>query len=354
MHQRAAAELSALTLSPHVVVWESTRACDFACRHCRADAIPYRLPGELSTDEARGIIDQLADNSVRLFVISGGDALKRDDIFELIGYASARLRTALSPSGSKIDSSAAENIRKAGASIVSISVDGPQPVHDEFRGVNGAFSIASGAIASLQSAGVPVQINSTLSVYNINRLTELKETVLSMKPDFWDLFMIVPTGRATAEMALTQEQANTAMRTVAAWRAEGLQVRMTCAPYLIRIMSENGAKLQKPDETGRKSVNGARGCMAGNGYSFISYDGTVYPCGFLPLPAGSIRKSSFAEIYNGKLFSELRDSSLLGGKCGICNFRTVCGGCRARAYASTGDWMAEDSLCDYSVRGGGA
>ncbi len=342
-----------MVLSPRVVVWESTKACDFACRHCRANAIPVRLPGELSTGEACGMIDQLADNWVKLLVISGGDALKRDDIFELIEYASKRLRTALSPSGSRIDGVVARNIRDAGASAVSISVDGPPAVHNEFRGVDGAFSIASEAVASLHDAGLSVQINSTLSSYNINLLQELRQTVLSMKPDFWDLFMIVPTGRATSAMALTQEQANLAMKTAAAWRTEGLQVRMTCAPYLVRIMSDSGVKLLKPDEMGRKSINGARGCMAGNGYSFISYDGTVYPCGFLPLPAGSIRKSSFAEIYNGKLFSGLRDSSLLGGKCGICNFRTVCGGCRARAYAENGDWMAEDPLCDYSVNGTG-
>ncbi len=343
-----------MTLSPHVVVWESTKACDFACRHCRADAIPHRLPGELSTEEVRGMIDQLAGMDVKLFVISGGDALKRDDIFELIEYGSSRLRTALSPSGSRIDSTVAESIRKAGAAVVSISVDGPQPVHDEFRGVNGAFSIATKAVASLHGAGVPVQINSTLSVYNINVLSELKETVLALEPAYWDLFMIVPTGRATAAMSLTQEQANTAMKVAAAWRAEGIQVRMTCAPYLIRIMSDRGAKPQKPDEKGRKSLNGARGCMAGNGYSFISYNGTVYPCGFLPLRAGSIRESSFAEIYGGTLFSGLRNSSLLGGKCGICNFRTVCGGCRARAYANSRDWMAEDPLCDYTVPRTGA
>ncbi len=339
-----------MILSPHVVVWESTKACDFACRHCRADAIPHRLPGELSTEEAMGLIDQLAENDVKLFVISGGDALKRNDIFKLIEYSASRLRTALSPSGSRIDRAVAESIRSAGASAVSISVDGPQHVHDEFRGVDGAFSIASAAVYALHEAGVPVQINSTLSSYNINLLTELKETVLPLRPGFWDLFMIVPTGRATAAMALTQEQANAAMKAAVAWRAEGLQVRMTCAPYLIRVMSDAGVKPQKPDEKGRKSVNGARGCMAGNGYSFISYDGTVYPCGFLPMRAGSIRKNSFADIYGGGLFAGLRDSSLLGGKCGICNFRTVCGGCRARAYAYTGDLMAEDPLCDYNVQ----
>jgi len=336
-------------VAPHVVVLESTKACDLACKHCRAVALPHRLPGELETWEIKRLIDDLASSGVKLFVVSGGDALKREDIFEILSYSSPRITTALSPSGSRIDVSVAQEIKNSGVSIVSISVDGPEEIHDEFRGVRGAFKMASKAISSLQEVGVPVQINTTVSKYNVNRLEEVREAVMSFNPRYWDIFMLIPTGRATREMMISPYEGDMVMRTVAKWRLEGLNVRMTCAPYLVRVMNEMGIRPVPPDNTyGRRSIQGARGCMAGNGYAFVAYDGTVYPCGFLPIPTGNVRHRKFSEIYDSSpVFRALRDPGKLGGKCGICEFRTVCGGCRARAFSITEDFLAEDPFCSY-------
>ncbi|QKR00312.1 radical SAM protein [Metallosphaera tengchongensis] len=336
-------------VAPYVVVLESTKACDLACKHCRAKAIPNRLPGELSTEEVKRLVDDLSESGVKLFVISGGDALKRDDLFEILRYSSKRITTALSPSGSRIDLGVAKKIMESGVSMVSISIDGPEHIHDEFRGVRGAFKMAKDAVKALKSAGIPVQINSTISKYNVNELELLKETVLGMEPVYWDIFMLIPTGRATKEMMVSPEEGERVMRTVARWRTQGINVRMTCAPYLVRVVNEMGVRPVAPDRNyGRRSVQGARGCMAGNGYAFVAYDGTVYPCGFLPTPVGNIRYKKFSEIYeNSLLFKSLRDPSKLQGKCGLCEYKTVCGGCRARAFSITEDVMAEDPFCTY-------
>ncbi|BBD72247.1 radical SAM protein [Sulfodiicoccus acidiphilus] len=337
-------------VSPSAVVWESTKACDFACRHCRALAIPQRLPNELRTEEVLSLVDDIALMGVKLFVVSGGDALKRDDLFEVLSYSSKKLRTAVSPSGSRLTYDVAKKFREAGVSAVSVSVDGPEEVHDYFRGVPGAFQLARKAVEAVREAGVPLQVNSTISRYNVRYLRELKETVLSMHPQTWDVFMLVPVGRATPGMAISPKEAEEVMGTVLRWRMkEGINVRMTCAPYLVRLANEQGVRPIPPDlRYGRRSVEGARGCMAGNGYAFVGYDGTVYPCGFLPVPAGNVRDRKFSEIYReSPLFAVLREPSNLRGKCGVCEYRTVCGGCRARAYAATGDYLEEDPLCLY-------
>ncbi|MCG3109946.1 Coenzyme PQQ synthesis protein E [Metallosphaera sp. J1] len=340
-------------VAPYVVVLESTKACDLACKHCRARAIPNRLPGELTTEEVKSLVDDLSSSGVKLFVISGGDALKRDDIFDILSYSSRRITTALSPSGSRIDVEVAKRIRDTGVSMVSISVDGPEEIHDEFRGVKGAFRMAKNAVESLHQAGIPVQINSTISRYNVDRLHELRRTVESLNPVYWDVFMLIPTGRATREMMISPAQAEEVMRTITKWRMEGLNVRMTCAPYLVRVMNEMGVVRPLPPDKnyGRRSVNGARGCMAGNGYAFVAYDGTVYPCGFLPTPAGNVRFRKFSEIYeDSPVFKMLREPSKLGGKCGVCEYRSVCGGCRARAFSLTENFMDEDPFCTYVPR----
>jgi len=335
-------------LAPYVVVWESTKACDFACKHCRAKAIPNRLPEELTKEEVFSLIDDLSSLGVKLFVISGGDALKRDDIFEIVEYASKRITTAISPSGSRIDLQVAKRLKESGVAIASISVDGPEEVHDEFRGVKGAFAIAKKAIESLQQAGIPVQVNTTISKYNVGRLEDVKRTVLSFHPVSWDVFVLIPTGRATRDMMISPEENEVVMRTVYKWRhEEGINVRMTCNPYYVRVSNELGSRALPPDRKyGRRSVEGARACMAGNGYAFIAYDGTVYPCGFLPVPAGNVRVKRFSEIYNDSpVFKALRGQ--LKGKCGVCEYATVCGGCRARAYSLTGDFLSEDPFCTY-------
>lgn len=339
--------------TPYLVIWESTKACDFICKHCRAISIKERLQDELSTEEVFKLIEEISDWGVKLFIISGGDPLKRDDIFDILEYSSKKISTAISPSGSNIDYEIAKKIKDSGVSIASISVDGPEKIHDEFRGFTGAFKLAKKAIESFNSVGLPLQINTTISKYNIGFLEEVKETVLSFKPKNWDIFMLIPTGRATKDMMINSEEGEYVMRKVIEWRfKEGINVRMTCSPYLVRLINQEGyAKPKAPDHTGRKSIEGARGCMAGNGFIFVSYNGLVYPCGFLPIPAGSIRDKPLKEIYNSSaILSSLRDVNKLKGKCGLCEYRSVCGGCRARAFSITGEIFEEDVFCNYNPK----
>ncbi|MBX8632146.1 MAG: radical SAM protein [Candidatus Thermoplasmatota archaeon] len=331
--------------SPYVVVWESTKACDFSCRHCRAEAQTNRSPLELTTEEARRLADDVAASGARLFVISGGDPLKRDDIFEILKYSAGRIATAFSPSGAYVDRECALKIADAGIRNVSISLDGPMEIHDAFRGIRGSYARAVSAINNLRDAGLSVQINTTVSAFNYSSLHSFMETVLSLSPSVWDIFMLVPTGRATAEMMIEPEQAEELMHQVAEWRSQGISVRMTCAPYLVRVQNEMGNRPLRPDSYGRKSMNGARGCMAGNGYVFIASDGSVRPCGYLPVVIGNVRFSSLIDIYRSERMSVFRDPALLGGKCGACEYRTVCGGCRARAYSSAGNALSQDSFC---------
>jgi radical SAM protein with 4Fe4S-binding SPASM domain len=337
--------------SPFVVVWESTKACDYACRHCRANAIRYRSANELTTSEAMRLIEDISDSGAKLFVISGGDPMKRDDIFDLLAFSSSHIRTAFSPSGARINAENARRIKEAGIDTVSISLDGTEKVHDSFRGFEGSYKTSVSSIGYLKEADIGVQINTTVSRFNIGILNEIKDTVLSMHVSMWDIFMLVPTGRAGVEMMISPGEAETVMQTVAQWRMDGISVRMTCAPYLVRVMNDFGLPPVKPDSFGRKSFNGARGCMAGNGYVFIGSDGSVMPCGYLPVPMGNVKSEKLLDIYRSYNMAKFRKPSDLLGKCGICEYRTVCGGCRARSFSISGDAFAEDPFCTYRPKG---
>ncbi len=330
---------------PSVVVWESTKACDFNCKHCRAVSIKERLPDELTAEEVESrVIDHLHG----MFVISGGDALKRDDILDIARYASSRVITAISPSGSRITKDIAQSIKDAGVKAVSISIDGPESVHDSFRGVRGAFRIASDAARNLKEVGLHLQINTTISKYNIDHLDELRETVSSFDPDTWDIFVLIPTGRATRSMEILPIQNEMLMIKVREWRNQGMNVRMTCNPYFVRFNSIRGDPLPGYDPAkGRGSSHGARGCMASNGFLFISYNGDVYPCGFLPVKLGNVRDTKLEDIYSSPTARNVGDPSLLKGKCGICEYKLYCGGCRARVYSKTHDLHGEDTFCLY-------
>ncbi|MBX8634660.1 MAG: radical SAM protein [Thermoplasmata archaeon] len=337
--------------SPFVVVWESTKACDYACKHCRANAIKYRSPDELTTSEAKRLIEDISDSGVKLFVISGGDPMKREDIFELLAFSSSHIRTAFSPSGARINRENARLIKEAGIDTVSISLDGTETVHDSFRCFEGSYKMSVSSIGYLKEAGIGVQINTTISRFNIGLLNEIKDIVLSMHVSMWDIFMLVPTGRARVGMMISPEEAELVMRTVAQWRINGINVRMTCAPYLVRIMNDFGLSPVKPDSLGRKSLNGARGCMAGNGYVFISSDGSVMPCGYLPVRIGNVKSGKLLDIYRSDSMAKFRKPADLLGKCGMCEYRTVCGGCRARSFSISGDAFGEDPFCVYMPKG---
>lgn len=327
--------------APRVIAWESTRACNFACRHCRAQAQKQPDPNELTTQEALNIIDQIADFCKPILIISGGDPLQRKDIFEITSYASKLgIRVVMSPSGSDITPQVIEKMKGSGVKMISLSLDGSTAeIHDNFRQVNGAFDLAMRNMAYAKERDLAFRINTTVTKHNLNDLSATLKLVTEVGAREWDVFMLVPTGRGKVEMEITPSQYETTLQDIYKLSLSStIPIKMTCAPQYTRIIAQ---------QTKGQPAFG-RGCMAGNGFCFISHVGEVFGCGFLPIFAGNVRQSSFKEIYqNSALFIELRDHNKLTGKCGICEFRVGCGGCRARALALHRSHLAEEPYCVY-------
>jgi AdoMet-dependent heme synthase len=344
-------------LSPLVVIWEVSRACDLACVHCRASAIPGREAGELTTLEGLRLIGDIRSFGRPVFVLTGGDPLKRADIFDLIrGAVAAGLTTNLSPSGTPLLTHAAlARARDAGLSGVSISLDGScEAIHDRFRGVPGSFGWSLEGAASTAALGLRLQINTTLTPHNLDDLPAIAELVASLEAWRWTLFLLVPTGRAGAD----QQVAPSECERVLEWLHDlsgtaPFKIKTTEAPHYRRValtrLAAQGA--QDGEAAARAGSGGGRfvpGMNDGSGFLFVNSRGAIQPSGFLPITAGNIRSDSIVEVYRRHLiFVALRDPDRLGGRCGRCDFRLVCGGSRARAYALTGDMLAEDPACPY-------
>ncbi len=332
------------SVAPRVVAWESTRACNYACRHCRAQAQKQPDPNQLSTNEALMLMEQIAEISKPILIISGGDPLLRRDIYQVASYASELgLRVVMSPSGSNITTEVISNLKAAGVQMISVSLDGSNPeIHDGFRGVVGAFELSMQNIAYAKAGGLPFRINTTVTKHNVADLDKTLKVVIASGAKEWDVFMLVPTGRGKVEMEITPSQYEATLQRIWELRAiSSFPIKMTCAPMYTRVAAQNAKQRSV-------STHGGRGCMAGNGFCFVSHVGDVYGCGFLPLAAGNIRSQRFSEIYQkSALFVKLRDPSLLTGKCGLCEFKAACGGCRARALSVNGDVLAEEPYCIY-------
>lgn len=370
---------------PFIAIWEVTQACDLACLHCRACAKPMRHPLELSTAEGQNLIDQVAAMQVPLFVLSGGDPLKRPDIFRLVEYATMKgVRTSLTPSATPLlTREAIAGLKRAGLARLAVSLDGAKAVsHDAFRGVAGSFELTLQAIRWAHELGVPLQINTTISRHNLAEFEEIASLVEALDVVLWSVFFLVPTGRGQMEDLLSPQEfervfhklyvlarlvrsdiktteAQHYRRFVAQAQAAERRKRFkTAAARRRRILpvvrsfeppadGELPFPLSTPDGIGRAP----RGINDGKGFVFISHLGEVYPSGFLPVSAGNVREKSLAEIYQrSALFVALRDTSNLQGKCGVCEFREICGGSRARAYAVTGDVLAEEPCCVHEPR----
>lgn len=331
---------------PFLVFWEITRACALACRHCRAEAQSHRHPDELTGDEAKKLIGQLAELNPPMLILTGGDPLMRSDCLDLVREArSAGLHVSLSPSATQrlMNADFAE-LKSAGVERISLSLDGAtKQSHDAFRGVEGTFVRTIAAVHRAHAAGLGVQINTTLTRSNIGEFAAFRKLMFELKPDMWSVFLLVPTGRAGAadlpdaadvehvfeEMADLVGQAPFAIKTT-----EGHHFRR------VLIQKKGAGGRQRP---GMRSPLGIRD---GRGVMFISHTGVVSPSGFLPFDCGNVRDEHPAEIYrHHPLFVSLRDNDALGGKCGRCEFRAVCGGSRARAFGVTGDPFAEDPSC---------
>ncbi len=346
--------------SPRVIAWESTRACRFACAHCRADAQTEPDPGQLTTDEAYRLVDEIAEFSKPIFIISGGDPLLRKDIFELAARATKKgLKVVMSPSGSQIRKETVLVMKKSGVRMISISLDGSNPeVHDGFRQVAGSFEAAASTLDLLRTGGMPFQINTTVTQHNLKNLRKIRDLTVKFGASAWDVFMLVPTGRARVRMEISPEEYEKTMEKIYRWnQTSPIPIKMTCAPHYMRIIAQlkKDKAGQRPLMSGDPALGrrpnsrfGGRGCMAGNGFCFISSTGEVFGCGFLPLKAGDLRQENFRKIYQqSSLFQSLRNYKLLEGRCGRCEYQSICGGCRARALGTSGNFLGEEPYCTY-------
>ena len=353
--------------TPFTVAWEVTRACALACVHCRASAIPRRDPRELSTHEAFRLIDQVVDVGRPILVVTGGDPLMRDDLEELLRYAVGRdLRVALSPSATgRLTRPALARIKATGIHMLHLSLDGSSPpVHDAFRGVRGSYDRTVARLRDAAELGFLVQVGTTVSRHNVGDLARIADQVGTLGAAVWTLFFLVPTGRGQARDMIGPEE----HELVFAWlrelsRRAPFHVRTIAAQHYRRVVVEaerrahpgGGAGPPRWQYTGtgftarvERTASATRGVNDGNGFCFVSHTGEVHPSGFLPLAAGNVRERPLAEIYReSPLFRELRDPARLKGKCGACEYRAVCGGSRARAFALTGDHLAPDPACAY-------
>ncbi len=329
-------------LAPRVIAWESTRACNFACIHCRAQAKKQADPNQLTTQEALNLMDQIAVFSKPVLIISGGDPLQRKDIFEVAAYASKLgFKVVMSPSGSDITSEIIAKMKASNVRMISVSLDGSTAkIHDSFRQVNGAFDLAIRNMLYAKEANLPFRINTTVTKHNLNDLSATLKLALQMGAKEWDIFMLVPTGRGKIEMEIAPSQYEATLQYIYQLSHNSpIPIKMTCAPHYSRMIAQQ-------QEAGHMAS--ARGCMAGNGFCFVSHVGEVFGCGFLPIVAGNIREKSLAKIYQySPLFVELRNHDLLTGKCGACEYKSTCGGCRARALAVHKNYMAEEPYCVY-------
>lgn len=346
--------------APMVIFWEITRACALACRHCRAQAQPKRHPLELTTQEGFRLLDQMAEFGNRpIVIITGGDALMRRDVFDFISYGLSKgLIVSLSPSATAlVRPETLRWLKEAGLSRISFSVDGARPeTHDAFRGVDGSFQRTQECIADALDAGLSLQVNTTVTRYSLPELTALTEIVQGSGAVLWDLFFLVPTGRALRDdMVSPQEHEQVFNWLYDLSQTVPFAVRTTLGqPYRRVMMQRQQAAGKQVNSGSAPSTEGHTmpSTNDGKGVCFISHIGQVQPSGFLPISAGNVRSGNLVDIYRqAPVFQELRDPNLLKGKCGVCPFNEVCGGCRARAYAMTGDYLQSDPSCAFQPQG---
>jgi AdoMet-dependent heme synthase len=353
---------------PMLVFWETTRACLLACRHCRASATTQAPPGELSTNEGRTLIDQVADfgRPYPILVLTGGDCLLRLDLFHLIDYAvSLGVPVCLSPSVTPLlDAAMTGRIARSGARAVSVSLDGCRAqTHDGVRGFAGHFEKTVTAIERLADAGITVQVNTTVMVANVDDLPGIAALLAQAGARIWEVFFLVQTGRGTAAAPLAAAEHEDVCHFLYDASAYGFIVRTVEAPFFRRVVKARRAGAAGPDSalyrrltngltellgpaTGRPSAHTAP-TRDGKGIVFVAHDGQVYPAGFLPLGLGSIRSRPLYEIYRDDPLLRSIQAARFTGRCGECEYADLCGGSRARAYAATGDPLGEDPACPY-------
>ncbi|MHC5199761.1 MAG: radical SAM protein, partial [Planctomycetota bacterium] len=335
-----------------LLFWESTIRCNLTCAHCRRVEGDETATLDMTTDHAKKMIGQLADlgrkqDFMPILVFSGGEPLCRSDIFELVDEAvSQNLKCALATNGTLIDSTIAQQIKTSGVERVSVSLDGAtSEIHNKLRQQDGSFERALDGIERLNDCGVPFQINMTLTRHNAHQLDDIFMLAKKLNAVAVHLFMLVPVGcgeEFAAEDMLSAPEYEDLMKAVAQKEDTGdIEIKVTCGPHYERVVRE-----LHPDQR-RMS----KGCLAGSGVIFVGHSGDVFPCGYLPVNCGNILQTPLADIWaNSDDLACMRDADQLKGKCGVCGYKTVCGGCRARAFAATGDYMTAEPMCPYKPK----
>ena len=348
-----------------IVAWEITRSCNLFCAHCRASSGNSIYEDELSTKECIRLIDQIAEVEKPILILTGGEPLLRRDLFQIGRHAvDCGLRVVLGTNGTLITDEATDIIKRIPVSRIAVSIDFPTPaLQNEFRGKSDAFETAMTGISRARQAGIEVQINSTITKLNVSYLNDLLELALEAGAVAFHPFMLVPTGRGKSLKAV--EMSPDEYEHTLNWVYDKQQelgdrifFKPTDAPHYLRVVKqrakEDKPQVVSPAESSASSgkyghINAlTRGCLAGTGFCFISHRGRVQGCGYLDVEAGNVRNQSFGEIWKSSdLFCELRNLSNIKGKCGICEYKRVCGGCRARAYEATGDYLEAEPYCIY-------
>lgn len=349
---------------PRLLALELTRRCRFNCRHCRADAGAEARAEEMTRDQWMRILDGVAAYEKCVIILTGGEPLERADIFDLIRHGRGLgLRMVMATCGYAIDDVSVKALQEAGVMALSFSLDGAEArTHDAFRRTPGAFDTVVKAAEAARRAGMRFQINTTITRTNLAEAPRIAELAQRLGAYCWNPFVLVPTGRGgeMADELLEPRQYAELLADLLTIKSQSpIELRVTCGPQYARLYRE--AEARKPKMEGMQQAAGARpaafvapnGCMGGRGFGFISYRGDVQTCGFLDISAGNLVESGydFARVWEGSAFlNEIRDVPSYHGKCGRCAYGRVCGGCRARAYAVTGDYLAEDPICWYEPR----
>lgn len=353
--------------NPFIVIWELTRACQLHCLHCRAEAQYHRDPRELTFREGKKLIDDIFAMNRPLLVFTGGDPLMRPDLFALAEYAIDKgLRVSITPSATpNVTKEVMQRAKDIGLSRWAFSLDGPNAeIHDHFRGTKGSFDLTMKGIKYLHELQIPVQINTVVSRYNVHVLEEMANLVEKLECVLWSVFFLVPTGRGKQSDMISPAQHEQVFR----WLYEKskhvpFDIKTTAGQHYRRVVLQakkreqqiDGKEIHYEDILSKGSTGAVdglgrapKGVNDGNGFVFISHIGDVYPSGLLPIKAGNVRHTSLADIYrNSPIFQKLRNPNLYKGKCGVCEFRFVCGGSRSRAYAVTGDYLESEPYCVY-------
>jgi AdoMet-dependent heme synthase len=348
---------------PFIAIWEVTQACDLACVHCRASAQPERDPAELSTAEGKALIDEIAAWKVPVFVLTGGDPIKRPDLFELIDYArTAGVHVSLTPSATPLlTQQVVQRLKHAGLARLAVSLDGATArTHDAFRGMSGSYARTLNAVEWANAAALSVQINTTFSRRNIGEIDAIVALIEQLHIALWSVFFLVPTGRGKLDDLLSAEEFERVFeRLHLLSKSASFDIKTTEAQHYRRfvlqkrVLARRAGAPEMQTTVSQDAIGRApRGLNDGKGFVFISHRGDVFPSGFMPVSGGNIREEKLATIYReSELFRGLRDTSKLEGKCGKCEFKEICGGSRARAFALSGNPFGQEPCCAYVPRG---